>query len=121
MALLLSPLGFAPQIRLLQPLEALDDDGGEVVAKSPFQNALKMLKWTPLGMPCGLACGQHTGRKSPEIRARATVRATMNLLQLTATVSATVLMRPSMRPYGCPHEIPDLAFSSNLRATVLLQ
>ena len=27
-----------------QPLEALDDDGGEVVAKSPFQNALKMLK-----------------------------------------------------------------------------
>ena len=40
MALLLS-LGFAPQIRLLQPLEALDDDGGEVVAKSSFQNALK--------------------------------------------------------------------------------
>ena len=28
-------------------------------------------------------------------------------------------MRPFMRPHGHPHEVPDLAFSSNLRATVI--
>ena len=55
----------------------------------------------------------------------ACIRAVKILKSATATVLCYSVcyshMRSSVRPYGCPHETPDLAFSSNLRATVLLQ
>ena len=94
---------------LLAPIRKMVKCGFKKLGLFPFKNALQTLTKTLFGSSCGLACGQHTGRKSPEIRARC------------YSAVLQYCMRPSMRPYGCLHEIPDLVFSSPLRATVLLQ
>ena len=115
--MLSSPLSSRNRLPKSPPSSGLKNGEGwlqEARALS-LENDPSFLIKTLFGSSCGLACGRHTGQHT----GRHTGRDGSEIRGPLPQCLLQYLMRPFMRPHGHPHEVPDLAFSSCFRATVL--